>query len=354
MVLLGPVLGYVLQRPAHAQDVTCERRQIAIGTQSREVSVVVVPPRGLRLAVALADGRVGATAELATLAYQYSATAALNGSYFSAYTSSSVKPPWNTLITGGRVCAISDVGTVLGFRDRNEWRMDRLTIRFRGRVMGNKSWLAWYATKVNVPLSPNAAHWFDRYYVGSTTPSGGIQVVVSRQTVRRIGQGPVPIPMDGYVLVFTGRESYQARRFSPGARCQIRVDFGSSEERFWSQASEAIGAGPRLLRSGQSCVSPEAEGFRQSKVVFGTGARGVIGVRQDGTVVLTVLPGTLSQAARAMQALGAVDAMCMDGGASAGLWCRGAYEVRPGRHLSNAWVVVPDARRGNQYLFRSP
>jgi exopolysaccharide biosynthesis protein len=89
----------------------------------------------------------------------------------------------------------------------------------------------------------------------------------------------------------------------------------------------------------------EASVTRIRHGVYGTGPRGVIGVQPDGAVLLTVLSGSLSQAAEAMRSLGAVDAMCTDGGASTGLWYEGSYIVRPGRQISNAWLVVPNTIR---------
>ncbi|HYR93047.1 MAG TPA: phosphodiester glycosidase family protein [Methylomirabilota bacterium] len=70
------------------------------------------------------------------------------------------------------------------------------------------------------------------------------------------------------------------------------------------------------------------------------GTRGAIGV--NGTYVfLTVIAGaSVTDAAFVMQALGARDALNLDGGGSAALYSGGAYRVGPGRLLPNAIVLM--------------
>jgi exopolysaccharide biosynthesis protein len=147
------------------------------------------------------------------------------------------------------------------------------------------------------------------------------------------------------VLVYTGLEMSQADRFIVGARCQLHIRYGSPDEAFWRQVSDAIGCGPTLLRGGEPVVDPEGEGFREKKVTVGVARRSLIGVRQDGTVVMAITSASPRQAAEVLRKLGAVDGMCLDGGASSGLWYRGRYQVRPGRDISNAWVVVREERK---------
>ncbi|MGB9887101.1 MAG: phosphodiester glycosidase family protein, partial [Moorellales bacterium] len=57
----------------------------------------------------------------------------------------------------------------------------------------------------------------------------------------------------------------------------------------------------------------------------------VVGVKPDGTLLLVNLGGaTIREAAQAMKALGARDAVNLDGGASSGLWFAGKYVAKPG------------------------
>jgi exopolysaccharide biosynthesis protein len=71
------------------------------------------------------------------------------------------------------------------------------------------------------------------------------------------------------------------------------------------------------------------------------GARSAVGVTRDGELLLASASGaTIYEMARAMQALGAHDAMNLDGGASSGLWVGGRYLTAPGRSISHSLLVV--------------
>jgi phosphodiester glycosidase len=70
------------------------------------------------------------------------------------------------------------------------------------------------------------------------------------------------------------------------------------------------------------------------------GTKGAIGV--DGTYVYLaiVTNATVTDSAYVMQALGARDALNLDGGGTAAMWIGGSYKVGPGRLLPNAIVLT--------------
>ena len=70
------------------------------------------------------------------------------------------------------------------------------------------------------------------------------------------------------------------------------------------------------------------------------GTKGAIGV--DGTFVYLVIVtnATVTDSAYVMQALGARDALNLDGGGTAAMWIGGSYKVGPGRLLPNAIVLT--------------
>ena len=70
------------------------------------------------------------------------------------------------------------------------------------------------------------------------------------------------------------------------------------------------------------------------------GTKGAIGV--DGTYIYLVIVtnATVTDAAYVMQALGARDALNLDGGGTAAMWIGGSYKVGPGRLLPNAIVLT--------------
>jgi exopolysaccharide biosynthesis protein len=114
----------------------------------------------------------------------------------------------------------------------------------------------------------------------------------------------------------------------------------------WSGRETVLQAGPRLLTSGHRTLWPEAEGFRDP-AVFAKRKRTVLGVNAHNKLMLVAIerPVLLREAAAVMRGLGAMDAMCLDGGTSTGLYFRGKSHVVPGRSLTNLLVVYDNPDR---------
>lgn len=115
-------------------------------------------------------------------------------------------------------------------------------------------------------------------------------------------------------------------------------DFGASVGAFeaanQAKLVAAIANYPSLVEGGAVIVESESrldEGMRTVK-----GTRGAIGYG-DGSVYLVIArSATVVDLAYVMQALGAKEAMNLDGGGSAAMLYGGAYKVGPGRLLPNA------------------
>lgn len=114
--------------------------------------------------------------------------------------------------------------------------------------------------------------------------------------------------------------------------------FGSTktqfEKAYGTTLEAAVANYPSLIEQGGIVVESEPkldDGMRTIK-----GSRGAIGF-SDRFVYLAIVHGaTVPDAAKVMLALGATDAMNLDGGGSSALWYGGAYLVGPGRDLPNA------------------
>jgi hypothetical protein len=108
----------------------------------------------------------------------------------------------------------------------------------------------------------------------------------------------------------------------------------------WSSYATVIAAGPTLLAAGQYAVNPIAEGYHDPHVL-GKAARGAVGVRADGDVViaLTMSSITLTTLAQIMQTLQCTDAIALDGGGSLCLYYDGQYIISPGRKLTNLLII---------------
>jgi hypothetical protein len=121
----------------------------------------------------------------------------------------------------------------------------------------------------------------------------------------------------------------------------------------WSKWDMLVRAGPRLVSAGKRTLYPKAEGFRDPGV-FGHKRRTGIAITKQGKLLLvaTEKPVLLRTFAEALRRLGAVDAMCLDGGSSSALYFGGKTRVRPERSLTNLLVVYDSAARYDQQFAR--
>ena len=111
-------------------------------------------------------------------------------------------------------------------------------------------------------------------------------------------------------------------------------------------ADTMLRSGPRLLCGGKLALSPRAEGFTDRGVYRRARRTAVAITRRRKLLVVAVEKRVLlRELAGALKAMGAVDAMCMDGGTSAGLYYRGKTHVRPRRPLTNLLLVYDSAER---------
>jgi len=320
-----------------------ETKSVSAAGRSFAVRVVEAPLSKFRVKVGLARDRVCATEPLAAIAKRNGASAAINGCFFNAYTSDPIKPPYHHLITGGKVVHCGNTGTTIGFDSEGNYRMDQIKISLRGGTDGKSTYPNnWYSYFINHPVeNPTTAIIYDSSYAAKYTPKAGSQVVVRGGTVRSTCNGSTQIPTDGCVLLFGGRESNQARRFAAGKSCEWKPQIQAEDPEFWSNVKEALGCGPRLMKNGQIAYDPESEGFSHPKIITNSGARSAVGVTKDGVLLLVTCSGaTVRQLASVMKALGAYDAMNLDGGASSSLWANGKYLTAPGRNIGNALLVV--------------
>ncbi|MFQ6131636.1 MAG: phosphodiester glycosidase family protein [Armatimonadota bacterium] len=116
------------------------------------------------------------------------------------------------------------------------------------------------------------------------------------------------------------------------------VPYGRHQD--WRRFETVLSAGPRLLRKGQVSVSPRREGFSDPRVL-GRAPRTAAGITARGKLLLvaTRRSVTLTELAKVLARLGAVEAMALDGGGSTAMYFDGRHMVRPQRALVNLLVV---------------
>lgn len=330
---------------ADAPDVKFSVRSVRVGGQGFRCNVVALDlSRGKLLPhVEIATGGVGRTDAFTAMVHRTHAVAAINGSFFEAYRTEGDKDPGMTLIRNGQVIHKGTLGSVVGFTTHGVL-FGRLDLPIRGTVEARNGRVQpWYAYWINrVPTAPDNICLFTPAHGGRARVRDGICVVVNRNVVTRVVQGDTNIPPFGYVIHLRGSQVAEASKFPLGARVGYRVILNADRNaEAWQTVSEAVGAGPRLLTDGQVTVDMAGEGFHDQKILSNHGLRSAIGLTRDGKLLLVTVGGpTVRELASVMKGLGAVQAINMDGGASAGLYANGTTITNPGRLLSNVLTFV--------------
>lgn len=336
---------YNVPRADATANVWSSSQTVTIGKKNFSVKAVYINLKSpwIRIKPALGGGYVGGTEELSALARRHGALAAINGTFFNAY--SDMQPQGNIQIDGSFL-HLSNVGSTVGFGENNEVRFAPLRTYITGTTDNNDDFLHnWYAWGINHVLTdPSAIEIFTPRKGKTTGMKTGTSVVVKNGVVDSVVTGEAPIPSNGYVINFGSNPnvSRYVERFTPGTPVNYSLSFrdlaGNAVD--WSRIKHSVGAGPILLSAGRVVVNPRAEGFTDPKILTNSGARSAIGKTAGNVLMLvTVNRATVGELAQVMQKLGAVEAMNLDGGASSGLYFKGSYLTKPGRKISNAILI---------------
>ncbi|WP_051287276.1 phosphodiester glycosidase family protein [Paenibacillus taiwanensis] len=338
---VGAVQAVSISAAAPLAAPKAQLKSVQVGKQSFKVSTVTIP-KGYRVSATFGKQQYGTSASLGGIVKANQAVAAINGTFFEAYTG--VPEPWGTLIINGKIEHMGNTGTIIGFDRQGQVLMDTLRIQITGTVeskaTGKKN--NWYTYFVNRTPAKNgsSAVLYTPMRGKNIGFTYGKAVVVEQGVVKKIAAGQnVAIPTNGFVLVYTGKEMRMADRFAVGDLVDVQTKYtnAAGKELDWSEVQTAIGAGPRLVKEGQIALNPAQEGFKQDKILSLSATRSGIGVMSDGSVMLATIPSaTMSQWAAIWKQLGAKQAMNLDGGASSGLYANGKMITEPGRALSNA------------------
>lgn len=286
---------------------------------------------------------IGHTISLADMARNAGAVAAINGTYFSAYNQQAIQDPYGALVAGGRVLHLTgSKRPAFGFWSDGRARIDTFQASISGSTNGKTTWPNnWYAYAINHSGTEFGPNW-----VTIMTPArgtamgfdGGLSVVVRGGKVVDSRPGAVSIPPDGYVISLGGVEASQFQNtFKPGTPVDWQITWGTD----WQGVAELVQAGPLLTRNGRVDVDFARDEFTEAKITEWVYNRSAVGLTSDGTLLMVTADAVrVVDLAPLMLDLGAVDALCMDSGASSGLYYKGEYLWEPGRLLTSAIGIV--------------
>ena len=210
---------------------------------------------------------------------------------------------------------------------------------------------------VNRAANNNEAVLINKYY-GNTAPrknASGVEMVVNENNeIQGIHRGnltyTLTIPEKGYIIQARGEKADKLGRLNSGETILFE-DKIVPEPDLDGEIAHVLGAGPRLLKDGEIFITAEEEDF-QEDIIKGRAPRSALGITSDNRLILITVDGrqpyrsvgiNLKNLARLMQESGAVEAMNLDGGASARMMVRGFTMNVPSakRLVSNAIMIIP-------------
>lgn len=298
------------------------------------------PKKGWRLHVAPAGFGVLQRNRTSRIAARNKAPLAVNGGFFAfdgaAVGAIKVNGEWLRLPWKGR--------TAIAFKKDGKAKIGNLQVKAEAQ----------FSSGLKLPIH-DLNGWPDRNRVTAITRrfaptvqlrAGETAAVVDNGVVTSTpGSGTVRIPARGFILIANGGAIPELNKARRGLRASLKISAPA-----WDEYPSALGAGPRLVSSGQ--VEVKEEGFR-SDVTSGLGPRTAVGVDKFGRYIIVVADGrqsyystglTLTELAYTMQKFGAVNAINFDGGGSASMVVKNRVVNRPSdgaeRRVSNALLVM--------------
>lgn len=280
--------------------------------------------------------------------------AMVNGTLFNAYydAKQAITFPNNCplsagmLMTGGRMIH-SGYAVTLGYTMDGKWLIDKVDTKVKLYPQGKRESTM---TGVNIFTSDPAATVLYTPEIGLPVPvKAGSTVYVVRGGIAESSQNgltSLTVKNGTYALVF--HENAWCTPPDIGTQVEIGYEFTPSrpeKTEDWKNVTMAVAAGPLLLRNGQNVVNDAGlnSAFINSAKHQGGAQRTFIGVKADNTLVIGEASTTHSDAANTLKAMGCVDALAVDGGASSFLYANGRILQEAGRKLNNVIAFWPAA-----------
>ena len=296
----------------------------------------------------LARDKVPGRSTIKQMSNEYSAIAAINASYFALSGEILGNTKINGIVAGTTYYTRSTIGI----------NADGSTIfgrtNYYGKItMGGESL---NIGGVDCERGADTAVIYNLHQ-GTTTGTNdfGVEYIVIDGIVTDIftGKGNNEIPPNGYVVSVHGKAAELFQNTQIGDRAvfdESIIDVDGAGD--FDQATQVIGAGPRLVKDGAVYVNVDEEQF-PSDIRVGRAPRSAVGVTQYGDYIFAVVDGrqthskgcTLQEwAAILLNDFGAVNAINLDGGGSTELVIKGDIVNSPSdgreRPVGDALLII--------------
>ena len=333
------------------KGVTFEQRSVATseGTVSAYVLTVDTRDPAVNITPGITGGRLSTTAPVKDIvAAAGDPLAVITGNFMTLETQGNY-PIGNIMINGELIFTGGGISSI-GIMEDGSLICGRPEIRVSVLPEDGTNPL-WNAGGVNVPEREIAGNlsvlYTPRKGASFTAEPGGTILSVSGGLVnafRTVAPGEeVPIPADGCVLIMTDEfmlytnDKYRAA--VPGEKVRLEY-FINGEDAIGGGFTTLEGVkhifsgGPRLVKNSQIYMDLEPQ-FDEARFTVNSSSRTCAGITADGKLILVSSAGTTQAMRELMLALGCVEAINLDGGASTALYYNGQQLVYEGRNLAN-------------------
>ena len=301
--------------------------QVVDGRKINYVKINMNDP-AVKVDIATSNGTVTQAQSLKALANGYKV--GVNGTYFAAY-NGDMPLPDGTIVKNDEVLHITDIGSTIGFTKDNKVLIDFVKTRLIGYVNGERDFMSY---RVNRP-GYDIVVYTDEYGANVPIKDGLTGFVCLNGEVVKKATAPRTVPKGGSIIVDDNEMAFKI-----GDKINYEVSYEpvntSAEE--WENVECALSAGPSLVINGKKTGNPKDEHFTESKILTQVAQRTFIGVTANNEVMIGTVSASVAQLKDIVLKLGLKSAMCLDGGASSGLYYNGDYITSPGRNISNAIV----------------
>ena len=323
--------------PLEERDITWapglrwRQHYVNLGTERFPVVWLEVNPRKFGLTLkpmwASPDGLAG-TAPLIQTAQRYLAVAGINGGYFN----SNNKLPLGAIRRDNQWLSgpILNRGAI-AWNDSGQFYFGRLTLEETLIAANDQRLPILFLNSgyVQSGIARYTSAWGSTY---TPLTDNEIILVVQKDQITnqlpggKVGEMPIPIPQDGYLLTLRANAASAASQLPIGSAVSISSATTPAD---FSRYPQIIGAGPLLVQNRQIVLDAKGEKFSNAFIAE-KAIRSGICTTATGTLMITATHNrvggygpNLAEHAQLMQQMGCVDALNLDGGSSTSLYLGG-------------------------------
>jgi len=334
--------------PYDSSTVSFESRAVYTSEGSVTADIITVNTNNSRVSVksAMVQNTLGATAPFSSIVSVSGARAVINANFFEAYTD--FKKPIGHVMAGGEFLYGVSGLTSMGITKSGEIMWGRPAV-FTRVSSPDAEWSA-YEVNSTYQADYTSVLYTPAYGSGVTITAPGYVTVISGGKISSYysveSGATVQIPKGGCVF-YMGTSFVATNYFRiPKTGSDVEIEYylhSQDSEGFSLENMESIvSGGPRLVQNGGAVYTLD-NGFNEARFTTASTPRTAIGTTYAGKLILvSVSSATIQQMREVMLNLGCENAMNLDGGGSAAMYCNGTYIRTPGRELTTTLQVFVD------------